>query len=470
MVDIPTNVPIKDLLLSSPHFFMRRAMNYFVMPLHEKILSHMVDYQKTLDLSARGTGKSRCSLAYATWYALKNPDHRILYLSDTDAHATRFLGTIRSFLEQSNIIHDNYGNVKDNRKWTDHELLFNTRTKIFTEANLSAYGMMSGGVTSGHFELIIIDDICNFDNSRTETMRERMKTWLMQTLMPTLMPGGQIHCVGTRYHALDTWRVVKDDLKFNTQIQVAIQSDGSSIWQEMMPVNDRIDEDGVVTDGLLTIQSKIGRIPFALQYQNDVSLLSEGNLFKANYIRYYEKVIYEDDGYYIIKEDNTRTKINKIHLAVDPAISKKDTADYTCIIILGRGLDDNFYVLDFINKRLSFNEQLLAIRRLADKYIPNETIVEDVSYQKSLIEELQRQHGLHVRSIKPTTDKVARATLISGFFESGRVHFLRDQGLIIDQLLLFPDGTEHDDAVDSMVYALWNFRQPSSPAMIKLSL
>ena len=468
MTEIPTEIPIYDLLKSSPHFFMNRAMNYLVAPLHEKILTHMMDHQKTLDLSARGTGKSRCALAYATWYALKYPDHRVLYLSDTDAHATRFLGTIRAFLERSDVIKDNYGDVKDNRKWTDHELLFNTRTKVFTEANLSAYGMMSGGVTSGHFELIIIDDICNFVNSRMDTMRDRMKTWIMQTMMPTIMPGGQIHCVGTRYHAFDTWRVIKDDLKFDTQIQVAIQSDGTSIWEQMIPVNDRT-VDGIVTDGLLTIQSKIGRIPFALQYQNDVSLLSEGNLFKADYIRYYNEVIHEDGSYYVIKDDGSRTKINKIHLAVDPAISKASTADYTCIIIMGRGLDDNFYILDFINKRLSFNEQLLAIRRLADKYMPNETIVEDVSYQKSLIQELQRQHGLHVRSIKPTTDKVARATLISGFFESGRVHFLRDQGLIIDQLLLFPDGTEHDDAVDSVVYALWNFRQPSSPASIAIS-
>ena len=424
-------------LRDSSEQFIKRIFGYKTTEPHLKILEHYEQCQETLDLAPRGCGKTRIgNIGFVTWKVLNDPDLRILIISDTDTHAVRFLGTIKVILEQHPLIKQYYGNPKSS-KWTDHELILGTRSQIFTEASISAMGMYSGAVTTGHYDIIIADDLINFDNSRTEGQRERSKEWFKTTLLPTLLPGGEIHCLGTRYHYNDLWQMVIDDLGYDTQIQRAIKEDGTSIWEAHMPLKDKT-VNGRTIEGLETKRRRGGSIIFSLQYQNDVQLMKEGSIFRYDWFQFYDAI-----------PENLA-----MYMGVDPMISQKDTADYFVIVVVGLTANGDVYVLDVLRERLTFDQQVHAIKRKHDEWKPRVTGIEKVAYQEALVQHIRSTYpALRLKGIATVKDKVSRAYMRSGLFENGKVFVRRGMHLFIDELVLFPDG-RYDDQFDAFDFAM----------------
>jgi predicted phage terminase large subunit-like protein len=423
--------------MASCAYFIAEIFGYTIAVPHKNILAHFEQHQETLDLAPRGVGKTYIgNIGYTTWRIVNNQDLRILVLSDTDWHAIRFVTPVKIALESNPTLRRIYGNLRGD-KWTDHELTLRTRQHPFAEASITALGMYSGAVTSGHYDLIIADDLINFDNSRTEGQRERSKEWFKTTLLPTLLPGGEIHIVGTRYHYNDLWQMVIEQLGYHTQIQRAIQEDGSSIWEDHLPLHDTVYQ-GRRKEGLSSIQNKLGSIIFNLQYQNDVQLMKTGRIFRYDWFNFYEAIP------------------DKLHIfmGVDPAISQKSTADFFVIIIIGVDEDGKIYVLDIFRERCTFDEQVHHITRLADQWDPLVIGVEKVAYQEALIQHLRLNYpSLRIKEIPTAKDKTSRAYLRSGLFENGKIFVRKDMHLFIDELCLFPDS-QHDDQFDGFDFAL----------------
>ena len=448
---IPAEAPQNQLLEASPAYFIKNIFGYRIDEPHWNILKHYEEEQETLDLAPRGCGKTRIgNIGYCAWLAANNPNIRILIVSDTDTHAVKFLGPIKAVLGSHPLIREYYGYLKSN-KWTDHEITLKTRTdKVLMEATISAMGMYSGAVTTGHYDVIIADDLINFDNSRTEGQRERSKEWFKTTLLPTILPGGEIHCLGTRYHYNELWDCVQNELGYNTQIQRAIIDEGTenehSLWERHMPLHTKIIGKERVK-GLIEIRegdpenpsdSGTGSIIFNLQYQNDVELLKEGRIFLYDWFKFYDEI---------------PLKL-KVFQGVDLAISEKETADYFVILTLGIDNNMNVYVLDIFRERgVSFNAQMGIIKKKAEEWKPIRIGVEANAYQKALPQELIRTTSLPIKSLTTISDKVIRAQKRSGLFENGKVFVRRDMHLFIDELVLFPDA-KHDDQFDAFDFAL----------------
>lgn len=143
----------------------------------------------------------------------------------------------------------------------------------------------------------------------------------------------------------------------------------------------------------------------------------------------------------------------QIAMGVDLAISEKATADYTAACILGRDTDGNLHVLDIDRTRASFSEQIKFIKRLADKWQPSIVGVEDVQYQKVMVQQISAQTSLNVRGIRPDRDKVSRFAPLEGRYELGQIYHVRDLDQAFEsELLSFPMGA-HDDMVDAMSIA-----------------
>jgi len=143
----------------------------------------------------------------------------------------------------------------------------------------------------------------------------------------------------------------------------------------------------------------------------------------------------------------------KISLGIDLAISEKETADYTAGTVLGRDSAGNLHVLDVQRVRASFSQQIEFIKQLAARWKPSVVAIEDVQYQRALIQQLAAQTSLNVRGIKPINDKVSRFAPLEARYELGQVYHVRGLPQEFEaELLGFPIGN-HDDQVDSMAYA-----------------
>ena len=448
---IPSQISERELLRASPAYFINRVFRYVIAPHHYNILEHFNQSRTTLDLAPRGSGKSRVgNIGYASWCVCNQPNARLLVLSDTDGHAVRFLSTIKNVLGTSSLIEKYYGRIQG-EQWSDHQITTSLRTdKSITEASITALGMYSGAVTSGHYSHIFADDLNNFANTRTQGMRERGKTWWKTTVLPTLLPGGEIRGLGTRYHYDDLYKMFIEELGYHLLIQPAVLDPGTSkersLWEEGMPLHNKI-INGVLVKGLIEIRdgtpggadSGIGSLIFNLQYMNDTSLQESGVIFRYDWFNFYEDL---PSGL-------------KVYQGIDLAISKKDTADFFVILTLGINTLGNVYILDIFRKRgVTFNDQRALVIKKAKEWKPIRIGIETNAYQAVLAEEVKRLTLLPIMEIPTSKDKVLRAQMRSGLVESRRVFVRSRMHDFVSELTMFDADAEFDDQFDAFDFAL----------------
>jgi predicted phage terminase large subunit-like protein len=138
-------------------------------------------------------------------------------------------------------------------------------------------------------------------------------------------------------------------------------------------------------------------------------------------------------------------------VGVDLAISQKQSADYTAIVVVEREGDVD-YVVHAERGRWTFRETLERIRTMAQGAAA--VAIEAVQYQAAVVEELVRTTTLPVVPVRPDRDKVTRFLPVLTRIEHGALRFSPAlPSWFFEELLSFPE-TEHDDAVDALVYAV----------------
>lgn len=151
-------------------------------------------------------------------------------------------------------------------------------------------------------------------------------------------------------------------------------------------------------------------------------------------------------------------------IGVDLAISRKQTADYTAIAVVGQADEaygNELWVRSVVRGRFSFEEAKNTIVEMARQYMPIAVAVETVGYQGAMLDELLKA-GLPAIAAETRGDKVARFRPVESRYQRGLIHHV--PGLAPEftrELLAFPES-EHDDQVDALVYALQAFiRSPN---------
>lgn len=145
-----------------------------------------------------------------------------------------------------------------------------------------------------------------------------------------------------------------------------------------------------------------------------------------------------------------------IFFGVDLALSEKESADYTSIVIIAHDKESKFiYVKEALRFKGSFYDILARIKNLAVLYHPIIIAIENTQFQAAVVQELARTTNLPVRGIKPDKDKITRFLPVLTKYEQNLIrHDMNNMpGWFIDELSTFPHST-HDDGVDALVYAI----------------
>lgn len=454
--------------------------------LHLRIINHRGDRKKTLHLAPRGHGKSTIGdVDYCITKLLRDANLRIMIGSKTQGQAEAFLKEIRTHFEANEDLIRVFGNLRGD-KWNDKEMTLSSRTLIKKEASLTALGA-SGAVVSKHFDLIICDDLVGFENARTGTQRAKLKEWFYSSLEPTLEPTGEIRVLGTRYHPNDLYQDFIETGDYDVVVQKALNiynEEEFGTWKErgLLPADIKEGDEFPLWDyfGLEDLQKRkaaSGSIIFGMQYQNTTDL-AKGNIFKNEYLRYYDSYSIRQDGKVVVtlKDENTGEQINKIcrvYMGVDLAISQNTSADYFVIAVVGRDDDNNYYVLDYFMDRLSFDNQLNKILEYGHiKFSGVERIgVEAVAYQQAMCQQLRRESNLPIIDVKTNTDKITRMMRLSAKFECGKVFIRPNMHYLIDELLLYPETPDgHDDLSDAIDFAISMGEEKNKIKVLKSNL
>lgn len=195
--------------------------------------------------------------------------------------------------------------------------------------------------------------------------------------------------------------------------------------------------------------SEKGDSAFYQEYFNQ-PLSNEDQKFRREMFRYFNGLQWED----------IKKKPHRIYTLVDPAISKRTTADFTVVISVAIDVLNRVYILEITRARLDPLETIKSIFAHYERWQPAFVGIETVAYQKALkffLEEEKKRENSTVRSmciqeIRPTIDKVTKIMKMQPKYAIGNFyHNSDDKNTVIleEELTRFPKGV-HDDIIDAL--------------------
>ncbi len=408
---------------------------------HKQILREISGENSRVAICApRGHAKSTIvNFTYALWATVQQKVRFGLIISDTVTQSVEFVNALRDEIDSNIRLKWLYGDLTG-ELWRDGDI----KTASGVRWTAKGAGMKIRGIRDGSArpDLIIFDDLENDEQVATAYQRKKLKDWFRKAAMPALSRKGRIIMIGTILHYDSLLQNILDGKEgfrsWRTMLFSAIMKDAKgeefALWPEHMDLSELRD----LRDNP-NHPKYVGSIVFAQEYQNKP--LSEDDLIiKPEQIKW-------------IDEIPASSVIRKTVMAVDPAVSQRDTADPTGKVVASLDQNKNVFIRYVGNERRSVSENGEDVKRLYARFEPQFIGIEDGALGLVFKDLLA---GLPLRGLKAGSDKISRLVAVSRFFESGQVYFLNSANKIQDlhdQLMEFPNGA-HDDMVDAMVYTV----------------
>jgi predicted phage terminase large subunit-like protein len=407
---------------------------------HDAIGDFQDAHTQTIQLGPRGWGKSvRGTELKVAHSIIKNRDIRALVVSSSADRAHDFLTAIKQILEHRRVV-EVFGEFRSDKKWAETSISVSGRTTLHKEPTVSTSGIGSS-VTSGHFDLIIADDLVTFKNSRTQVLRDGVKSWFRITLVPCIVDETtEFHILGTRYHPDDLYGELLKNPMFEVQIVPALTMDGETNYPERFS-----------TEFLKKWKITMGQVAWESQMMQDPSSL-QGSVFHAGFFRHVDE--HPAEHFYTFT-------------GIDLAIGRESHHDQFAWVTVGVSATERrkIYVLDYYTSRKSLAEQDEEIYANWVKFRPLITGIESNHFQAAKCQRLREHPKYNVVNAVPiqtSKDKDTRAQLLSIRFERGEIVFMKAlKGSELEaQLLGFPNHRFKDlfDALD-MAVRIVNFRR-----------
>lgn len=155
--------------------------------------------------------------------------------------------------------------------------------------------------------------------------------------------------------------------------------------------------------------------------------------------------------------EQERPMMKRIVIAVDPAISSKDSSDETGIIVAGLGIDDHAYVLADLSGRYTPAGWAIRVREAYYAFAADRVVAE-VNQGGDLVEYTLRSvdSNISYKAVRASRGKIARAEPIAALDAQGRIHHVGAHPALEDQMCRFNPLTDDQspDRVDARVWAM----------------
>lgn len=406
---------------------------------HSELYSKLPVSDRLIVAAPRGFAKSKISsVIYPIWLACTGHKKEIVIISASETLAKEMLRQIKLELESNQKILQLFGDIRTD-KWSE--------THIITSTGVSIRARGAGGQIRGFRpDCLLFDDIETDETVKSEEQRKKLKDWMMKAAIPTLTPGGQMIMVGSIIYYLALLNDLLDAPNGWTKMKILAYKDfderaGNETWPELWD-----------HEKLQQRKKDIGSWAFAAEYMNNP--VSDATApIRPEQIRYWTEL--PDDLSCVI--------------AVDPAYSEDEKADYKVASLVGMDTKNNRFMIHYIRTHASSSEFFNAIinlwqqnrGRVTSVGIPNSGT--EKSFFESFIK-YSNEHGVFPpvvelkntfltasgQSVRNKRDRVVAA--LQPLFEQGK-YFINESHMEVRDELLTIGSSRWDDLVDSMAYA-----------------
>lgn len=404
-----------------------------------------------ISMPPRHTKSEFGSYMLPAWFLGKFPDKKVMQASNTGELAVGFGRKVRNL-----VMSEQY-----------HEVFPNTNLRVDSKAagrwavnEVGEYFAIGvGGTMTGRgADLVIIDDPHTEGEAalaaHDPSVYDKSYEWYTSGPRQRLQPNGAIVIIATRWGERDLiGRVLKDaaDRGKPDEWRViefpAILPSGNPLWPEFWSLEE-----------LENLKEELPPAKWNAQYQQRPTG-EEGAIVKREWWQRWQK--------------ENPPPCQFIIQAWDTAFTKNERSDFSActtwgVFYLNDDVNDpNIILLDGFQKRMEFPELKEKTKSHYLDWEPDECLVEAKAAGASLIQELNQQEGIFLRSYTPSrgtraqsNDKIARLNAVAAIFHAGKVWApeTRWADEVIDQMASFPNAA-HDDLVDTAVMAVTRFRQ-----------
>jgi len=445
-------------------------------------------------LMPREHGKTEAgTVVVPTWAALRDPNIRILLMSINADKAADKLSEIDEHVERLAPV---FGRDIITNNETQLQL---DRDEIYEEPTIQAAGFKTG-VTGGHYDVIIFDDVVEYDTQRTEHRREIAWKKFQDFLNLDSKKGNSVFlALGTRKHREDLYSELINSIGWDTRVERAISEDdwtviengeyqlktrhqetGEEQWygaSNTHEINERVETvaavevnrdvdvlwpewapiESLISDMVVGFGADEGTLVWQRENQNDPGAL-EGQILSEDMLTFVDDLPDRSLRFYagmdVAAED-------------DPERAARNDTDYFAVATLAEDpMNDIAYLVDLQRKRGMTQGQ--AVTWLSNKLaaVGHEfnqevtTVLVEANKNQRWFVESARDAGLRVDPTTSSGEKSQRIIDMSTHFERGKVRILDAamtdwQQFISKEWCGFPTYS-HDDRLDSIEIALRN--------------
>lgn len=162
--------------------------------------------------------------------------------------------------------------------------------------------------------------------------------------------------------------------------------------------------------------------------------------------------------------------LQRLVIAVDPAVTSGASADATGIVAAGLGQDGHVYVLADVSCRTTPDSWARKVVALFDQ-LQADLVIGEVNQGGDLVETLLRTVAPHLpyRAVHANRGKVLRAEPVAALYEQGLVHHVGRLPALEDEMCRFAPGALalSPDRVDALVWAITELKLNQSQPRLR---
>ena len=420
------------------------------------------DNPKVAIASPRKHGKSTAiTLAYILTVMLTRKKSFCLLVSDTESQASEFLMSIKAELEDNEPLRAEYG-IKGLEKDTETNIICSTNDGHRFRIQAKGSEQKVRGIKWGNQrpDLIVCDDLENDEIVMNPERRKKFLRWFMNALIPCGSDTCWVRVVGTILHLDSMLNRLIEDPTWESLLFKAHNADWSEIlWPEKFPKE-------VLLEIRAGFEAQNNLDGWSQEFLNN-PVTTDNAFFNRNYFYDFERD--GDKETVWIKDAETGQMRSPLlpnleyFAAADFAISERERADYTVIIVGGMSPEGILHIVDvkrFRGDSDEIIEELLATQKMwGINTFTFETEKIDKALGPFLEREMQRKNiWLNIHKETPTKSKTMRAASIRAMHKSGSIRYDKKALWYPDfytELSMVGDSGprgKHDDMFDSFAY------------------
>lgn len=172
-------------------------------------------------------GKTQQISVARTLYELgRNQNARVVVLSKTQGQASKVIRSIAKYIERSPELREVFPSLYPSVPWTSTSLM--VQREVFSkDFSVQACGV-GGTIVGSRIDILIIDDILDWSNTRTPAQRAELLRWYRSEFVGRLTDDSRVIVVGNAYHPEDFLHMLARDGTYVARTYPVELPDGSS--------------------------------------------------------------------------------------------------------------------------------------------------------------------------------------------------------------------------------------------------